>query len=105
MRAVLLGTMTLLLALPAAGQGLQLPNLGGLPMPGQSETPEQKRAFCQRVGGAAMRCGLTLDMTALTSCLVRSLPAQDSMRVAGVANSARGNAGALLSECGIGLGR
>lgn len=112
-----------LLAGPAMGQGLALPpGLGGgsggsasrslpggaqgmIPGLGQPETPEQKRAFCQRVGQAAMRCGLGLDVTALSACLVRTLPAQDSLRVAQVANSARGNAGSLLTECGIGFGR
>ncbi len=112
-----------LLAGPAMGQGLQLPpGLGGggsggtsrslpggaqgmIPGLGQPETPEQKRAFCQRVAQAAMRCGLGLDVTALSACLIRTLPAQDSMRVAQVANSARGNAGSLLTECGIGFGR
>jgi hypothetical protein len=108
---------------PAMGQGLPVPGLGGgsgggatgggglggalgnIPGLGQPETPEQKRAFCQRVGGAALRCGITLDATALTFCLVRTLPPQDSLRVAQVANSARGNAGSLLTECGIGFGR
>ncbi|WP_203074373.1 hypothetical protein [Falsiroseomonas ponticola] len=67
------------------------------------QTPEQKRAFCTRVAGAARQCGLTLDMTVLGTCLVRSLPAEDSARVARVANTARGNPAALLSECGVGL--
>jgi hypothetical protein len=115
------GVVAVLAALagPAMGQGLSLPGLGGggnsgggglggalgnIPgLGGQRETPEQKREFCQRVAGAAMRCGPTLDVTALSACLVRSLPPQDSMRVAQVANNARGNAGALLSECGIGF--
>jgi len=112
--------MLVLLAGPAMGQGLQLPpGLGGggstrsmpggapgmIPGLGQPETPEQKRAFCQRVAGAAARCGLGLDVTALSACLVRTLPAQDSMRVAQVANAARGNASSLLNECGIGFGR
>jgi hypothetical protein len=118
-------TVLVLLAGPAMGQGLQLPpGLGGggsggggtsrslpggtqgmIPGLGQPETPEQKRAFCQRVAQAAMRCGLGLDVTALSACLIRTLPPQDSMRVAQVANSARGNAGSLLTECGIGFGR
>ncbi len=105
---------------PAMGQGLSLPNLGGSGnsggggaagmlgnIPGlgaQAETPQQKREFCQRVAGAAMRCG-TVDMTALAACLVRSMPPQDSMRVAQVANNARGNVSSLMSDCGIGLGR
>ncbi|WP_207622910.1 hypothetical protein [Falsiroseomonas algicola] len=66
------------------------------------QTPEQKRAFCTRVAGAARQCGLTLDMTALGSCLIRSLPGEDSARVARIANTARGNPSALLSECGLG---
>lgn len=66
------------------------------------QTPEQKRAFCTRVASAARGCGLTLDMTVLGACLVRSLPPEDSARVARVANTARGSPMALLSECGIG---
>lgn len=120
MRGVLVA-MLVALALPASGQGLQVPGLGGggsgggglgggalgnIPGLGQPETPEQKRAFCQRVAGAASRCGLTLDTAALSACLVRTLPPQDSMRVAQVANNARsGGMSALLSDCGIGLGR
>ncbi len=111
----------LVLAAPALGQGLSLPGLGGgggsgtagasrllgtLPgLGGQQETPEQKRAFCQRIAGAAFRCGPTLDMANLSACLVRTLPPEDSLRVAQVANNARGNPSALLSDCGIGLGR
>ena len=103
MRYMVIGAM-LLLAAPAFGQTLPggIPGLSGVPGLGAAqETPEQKRAFCQRVAGAASRCGLTLDVTALTTCLVRSLPAQDSLRVAQTAERARGNAGALLSDCGI----
>ena len=102
--AAALATM-LPLAGPAAAQGLSVPGLGSLPGLGQPETPQQKREFCQRVAGAAARCGLTLDVTTLSSCLVRSMPPQDSLRVAQVANSARGNAGSLLSECGVSFGR
>jgi hypothetical protein len=106
MRAILALVAAMALAGPAATQGLSVPNLGGAAgnIPGlgrQQETPEQKRAFCQRVAGAARQCGLGLDVTALSTCLVRSLPTQDSMRVAQVANNARGNAGSLLSDCGI----
>ena len=101
--------MLALSATPGGAQGLNLP--GGIPnipgLSGQAETPEQKRAFCGRVASAAARCGmaggLSLDMVAITTCMVRSLPPQDSLRVAQVANSARGNAGAVLSECGVGL--
>lgn len=98
----LLAILAIGLAGPAVGQGL--PAIPGL---GQQapETPEQKRAFCGRVAMAALRCGPGFDMVALSSCLVRSLPAQDSLRVAQVANNSRGSAGALLSDCGLGLGR
>ncbi len=99
---------------PALGQGLSIPGLGG----GQGgsaadalqgafgqQTPEQRRAFCTRVGQAAMRCGLSLDMSALSACLVRTLPPQDSARAARVINVSRGSPGALLSECGVTMGR
>lgn len=93
---------------PALAQGL--PNLQGLgqAIPGltQPETPAQKREFCGRVAGASARCaasgGLSLSVTALTSCLIRTLPPQDSLRVAQVAQRSQGSAGALLGECGIG---
>ncbi len=65
------------------------------------QTPEQKRAFCTRVASQARNCGLTLDMTALGACLIRGMPPEDSARVARVANTARGNPVALLSECGV----
>ncbi|MGG5822641.1 hypothetical protein [Falsiroseomonas sp. HW251] len=102
MRRTAIIAMALALAGPAAGQGL--PTIPGLGQ-SQPETPEQKRAFCGRVAAAALRCGPGFDVVALSSCLVRTLPAQDSLRVAQVANNARGNAGALLSDCGVGLGR
>jgi hypothetical protein len=87
------------------GPGRNVPSIQGLTT--QQETPEQKRAFCQRVATAASRCGMAggFSMAAMTTCLVQGLPAQDSMRVAQVAQSSRGGAAALLSECGIGLGR
>jgi hypothetical protein len=119
MRVALTGVLVLLLAGPAWSQGFQLPGglggggsggssrpagpLGQIPGLGQPETPEQKRAFCQRVARAALQCGVGLDVTALSSCLVRTLPPQDSMRVAQVANAARGSAASLLTECGIGF--
>lgn len=116
-RLPLLAALLLALAGPGWSQGLQLPGglgggggsrpggaLGQIPGLGQPETSEQKRAFCQRVAQAAMRCGLGLDVTALSACLVRTLPAQDSMRVAQVAHAARGSAASLLAECGIGFG-
>jgi hypothetical protein len=111
---VVMAVLAMTAAGPAFGQGLGqgMPGLGrGVPaIPGltaQPETPQQKREFCQRVAGAAGRCAASggMAVTALTSCLVQSLPAQDSMRVAQVAQSARGSAGSLLSDCGIGLGR
>ena len=91
----------LLVAAPAFAQGL--PNIPGLGAP-QPETPEQKRAFCGRVAMAAVRCG-TLDVVGLTTCLVRTLPPPDSFRIARVAQAASGNAGALLTECGVTGGR
>jgi len=107
MRVLVIGVLALL-TMPAFGQGLPgglsggLPGMSGIPgLGGAQETPEQKRAFCQRVAAAASRCGLTLDITALTTCLVRALPVQDSLRVAQVAERARGNAGGLLGDCGI----
>jgi hypothetical protein len=109
MRAMM-AVLAMLAAVPASGQSL--PGMGrGLPAgPGlmaQPETPQQKREFCQRVASAAGRCAASggVALTALTACLVQALPAQDSMRVAQVAQSARGSAGSLLSECGIGSGR
>ncbi len=103
MRRTAIIAVVLALSGPAAGQGLQsVPGLGQSQAP---ETPEQKRAFCGRVAAAALRCGPGFDVVALSSCLIRTLPPQDSLRVAQVANNARGNAGSLLSDCGIGLGR
>ena len=96
----------LALASPAAGQGVTQGLTQGLPGLGQQqETPEQKRAFCGRVAMAALRCGPGFDVVALSSCLIRTLPPQDSLRVAQVANNARGSAGALLSDCGVGGSR
>lgn len=130
MRAMLVA-MAMLVAVPASAQ-LNIPGLGGggqQQAPGGGglggmlgggqggaggstaaalqgvfgqQTPEQKRAFCTRVASAARGCGLTLDMTVLGACLVRSLPPEDSARVARVANTARGSPLALLNECGIG---
>jgi hypothetical protein len=77
----------LLLAGPAAAQA-------------PAGTPEQKRAFCQRVAAAALRCGPTTDLVGLSSCLVRTLPWQDSLRVGQVAAASRGDVAALLTECG-----
>jgi hypothetical protein len=64
------------------------------------QTPEQRRAFCGRVAQAAASCG-TIEMPALSACLIRTLPAQDSARVARLANATRGNIGGLMQECGI----
>lgn len=97
---------------PALGQGLSLPGMGGqggsatdaLRGAFAEQTPEQRRAFCGRVAQAAAGCG-TIDMAALSACLIRSLPAQDSARVARVANASRGSVSGLMQECGISLGR
>lgn len=110
MRMALAVVFGLMAAGPVLAQGLSLPGQGALSIPGllaPAETPQQKREFCQRVATAAGRCATSggVAMTALTACLVQSLPTQDSMRVAQVAQSARGNAASLLTECGIGLGR
>lgn len=108
MRAIL-AAMAVLAASPAAAQ-LNLPGLGGGQSPATmgalqgvfgQQTPEQRRAFCTRVAGAARNCGFTLDMSALGACLIRTLPQEDSVRVARVANTASGNPMALLGECGI----
>ena len=96
----------------AVAQGLSLPGMGGqggsatdaLRGAFAEQTPEQRRAFCGRVAQAAAGCG-TIDMTALSACLIRTLPAQDSARVARVANASRGNVSGLMQECGISLGR
>lgn len=91
----------LLVATPVFAQGL--PNILGLGAP-QAEPPEQKRAFCGRVALAAVRCA-TVDVIGLTTCLMRTLPPQDSIRIARVAQAASGNAGAVLTECGVIGGR
>jgi hypothetical protein len=112
-----IGALVLCLALAGTAAAQGLPGLGGgVPglqnIPGlgqQPETPEQKRAFCQRIGGAAARCmtqgGLSLDMVGITACAMRGLPPQDQLRVAQVADRSRGSAASLFSECGISLGR
>lgn len=107
--------LALLAATPAMAQGLSIPGLGGQGGSGggslgalqgafAQQTPEQRRAFCGRVGQAAMRCG-TIEMTALSACLVRTLPPQDSTRVARVAQASGGNVSGLMNECGLTLGR
>ncbi len=68
------------------------------------QTPEQRRAFCGRVAQAAVSCGTT-EIAALLTCLIRTLPVQDSARAARVANASRGNVSELMRECGITLGR
>src|SRR4051794_3764323 len=101
----------MLLAGPASAQGL--PNIPGLgnAIPGltKPQTPEEKRAFCGRAASAAAKCagagGLSLDAMALTSCLMKSMSAQDSLQLAQVAQRTGGSAGSLLSECGIGFNR
>ena len=98
----LLPLLLLLGASPAAAQG-------GAPNPALTEalrgafadqTPAERRAFCLRVGQAALRCG-GADVLVLSTCLLRSLPPADSARLARVANATRGSAGGLLQECGI----
>ncbi|WP_439596123.1 hypothetical protein [Falsiroseomonas sp.] len=107
---VALAMVAMLAAGPALGQGLTLPGRGAQGVPGliaPAETQQQKREFCQRVAAAAGRCAMAggAAAPALAACLVQGLPAQDSMRVAQLAQSARGSVAGLLSECGVGLGR
>jgi hypothetical protein len=112
MRIAAMAALLLLAAAPAWGQGISIPSLGGsgggavdaLRGAFGAQTPEQKRAFCGRVGQTALACG-TREMGALSACLVRTLPPQDSARVARVANASRGNVGGLMQECGLTLGR
>ena len=112
MRFFVMITLFLYATGSAMAQGLSLPGMGGqggsatdtLRGAFAEQTPEQRRAFCGRVAQAAAGCG-TIDMTALSACLIRTLPAQDSARVARVANASRGNVSGLMQECGIGLGR
>jgi hypothetical protein len=78
----------LVLACPAAAQS-------------PAEPPERQRAFCQRVAAAALRCEAGGDLVALSACLVRTLPWQDSLRVALVAAAARADMAALLAECRV----
>ncbi|MES2713895.1 MAG: hypothetical protein V4653_20130 [Pseudomonadota bacterium] len=92
-----LALVLLFAAAPASAQ-FTMPAMPGA----QPQTPEQRRAFCQRVGTAAVSCGLTTGAQALTACLVRTLPTQDSLRVARVANDTRGDATAIIRECGVG---
>jgi hypothetical protein len=88
MRALLI---LLLLTGPAFAQGES---------PLADLTPEQRRAFCLRVGEAALRCG-TADVPALAACLLRTLPVQDSLRAGRIVAAARGNPSSLIAECGI----
>ena len=113
MRIAAMAAFLLLAAAPAWGQGISIPGLGGGSGGGAvdalrgafgEQTPEQKRAFCGRVGQAALACG-TREMAALSACMVKTLPPQDSARVARVANASRGNVGGLMQECGLTLGR
>ena len=112
MRLYVMMTLFLCATGSAMAQGLSLPGMGGqggsatdaLRGAFAEQTPEQRRAFCGRVAQAAAGCG-TVDMTALSACLIRTLPAQDSARVARVANASRGNVSGLMQECGISLGR
>ncbi len=102
MRGVIV-LLALAAAAPAAAQGI--PGIPGLAA--QPQTPEARQAFCRRVAGAAARCAVAggLDTAALATCLVRTLPAEDSLRVAQAAQRASGSAAAVLSECGIGGAR
>jgi len=112
MRFVVTTLLMLLSVYAATAQGLSIPGLGvqgggavdALRGAFVEQTPEQRRAFCGRVSQAAIGCG-TMELAALSACLVRTLPAQDSARVARVANATRGNVGGLMQECGITLGR
>ena len=112
MRFLVMMTVLLYATGSALAQGLSLPGTGGqggsateaLRSAFAEQTPEQRRAFCSRVAQAAAGCGI-IDMTALSACLMRTLPAQDSARVARVANASRGNVSGLMQECGITLGR
>lgn len=87
---------------PASAQGLSA--VDAMRGAFADQTPEQRRAFCGRVAQAAANCG-TIDMPALSACLIRTLPAQDSVRVARVANATRGNISGLVQECGMNFGR
>ncbi|MBR0654268.1 hypothetical protein [Plastoroseomonas arctica] len=117
MRPIL--TLALLLAagpalaqfsMPSLPSTPSVPSLGGQAPNAQAlgtqaltaQTPEERRAFCQRVGSAASSCGLGIGAQALTACLIRTLPTQDSLRVARVANDTRGDATSVLRECGVG---
>jgi len=66
-----------------------------------AEEQGRKRAFCQRVAEAAMRCGPSLDLTGLSACMLRGLAFQDSLRLAQLTAVARGNPASVLTECGI----
>jgi len=79
-------------------------------MPGlapQPQTHEARQAVCRRVASAATRRAAAggLDMVALAGCLMRTLPAEDSLRVAQSAQRAAGSASAMLAECGVGAAR
>jgi hypothetical protein len=86
-RTTTMSALMLVLAGPAAAQA-------------PAETPAEQRAFCRRVAAAALRCGPTADLLGLSACLVRTLPWQDSLRLARTTAAARGDVTALLTECG-----
>lgn len=93
-------------SLPSTPSVPSIPSLGGQAPSTQAltaQTPEQRRAFCQRVGTAASGCGLGIGAQALTACVIRALPTEDSLRVARVANDTRGDASSLMRECGVAL--
>lgn len=112
MRYFVMTALMLIATHAAVAQGMSIPGMGGqgggaadaLRGAFAEQTPEQRRAFCGRVAQAAASCG-TIEMAALSACLIRTLPAQDSARVARVANATRGNVGGIMQECGITLGR
>lgn len=102
MRAVVM-LLALCAASPALAQ-LSLPQ--GIPgMGGGAVAPDSGSAFCQRVGRAVLSCraggvGL-MDLAGLGTCLLRTLPAQDSLRVAQAAQRAQGSPASVLTECGL----
>ncbi len=100
MRAVVM-LLALFAASPALAQ-LSLPP--GIPGQGTG-APDTGSAFCQRVGRAVLACraggvGL-MDLAGLGTCLARTLPVQDSLRVAQAAQRAQGSPASVLTECGL----
>ncbi|MSP30989.1 MAG: hypothetical protein EXR09_11270 [Acetobacteraceae bacterium] len=112
MRLIFMSALIMIAAGSAMAQGLSVPGLGSqggsatdaLRGAFAEQTSEQRRAFCGRVAQAAANCS-TIELATLSACLIRTLPAQDSVRVVRVANATRGNVGGLIQECGLTLGR